>query len=547
MLESWEEKELQELIDARFEGTISPQQAAKLERWVCENDDACRFYVRYNAVHGMLLLENAQDELCDSFHPVPTTESFDSLSDVKSKREVPVLGFLGDFAQQSMSFLFKSNVFSLLVAIGLPGIILLVLGLNVMRQPEPVTAVATLSRTYECHWGKSDIHPVVGAELMPGQGLNLRAGLAEITFADGATVLLEGPSTFYTDGRAKGYLHVGRLVAKATKGAEGFTIQTPSAMIVDLGTEFGVSVSDNGAAEAHVFQGEVEVATRPADQATPLKKSLKAGQAARVTADKRPKLVAMATNDSHFARHVPGTLAEPTIFFAHRGSTDPTSEGWQLVKPDRDAVNKADIELGPVEENGTAAWSFHKKGEMAYTENSAKTEYYTILKDQGLDPKLIDEAKRKGWVMRAKLWISDRSARVGEQLQGLSTFHYCDGEQDWGLHPTLNSNGDQLLLLVAPDSSLKAPGTHGGAIPVPNSRNRYVDYEVRYHPDTKSADVFINGRRVATGFSRFRGKVTPLLRFGTTSWKLACDVRFALFEWGILRETEKAPNAMQVN
>jgi ferric-dicitrate binding protein FerR (iron transport regulator) len=41
--------------------------------------------------------------------------------------------------------------------------------------------------------------------------------------------------------------------------ARGFKLTTPDAQVVDLGTEFGLKVSDAGKAEVHVFDGEVEV------------------------------------------------------------------------------------------------------------------------------------------------------------------------------------------------------------------------------------------------------------------------------------------------
>ena len=44
--------------------------------------------------------------------------------------------------------------------------------------------------------------------------------------------------------------------------ARGYTILTPTAEVVDLGTEFGVDVDDSGASEVHVFDGDV--VARPA-------------------------------------------------------------------------------------------------------------------------------------------------------------------------------------------------------------------------------------------------------------------------------------------
>ena len=76
-----------------------------------------------------------------------------------------------------------------------------------------------------------------------------------------------------------GYLSVGKLTAKLEKKAESsnaespipnpsplstihyplFTINTPTATVTDLGTEFGVEVGESGVTAAHVFRGTVEV------------------------------------------------------------------------------------------------------------------------------------------------------------------------------------------------------------------------------------------------------------------------------------------------
>ena len=47
-------------------------------------------------------------------------------------------------------------------------------------------------------------------------------------------------------------------MASVTEAGHGFTIETPNGKVVDLGTEFGVTVDDLGVSEVSVFQGKVE-------------------------------------------------------------------------------------------------------------------------------------------------------------------------------------------------------------------------------------------------------------------------------------------------
>lgn len=115
--------------------------------------------------------------------------------------------------------------------------------------------------------------------------INLDRGLMVIEFGDGARVTLEGPSQFEVVSRRRGFLHAGKLTAYVPKRARGFTVGTPSCESVDLGTEFGLHVLDDGSAEAHVFDGEVVLKSiAQADPHSPESHHLTTDMAARVEA-----------------------------------------------------------------------------------------------------------------------------------------------------------------------------------------------------------------------------------------------------------------------
>jgi len=50
---------------------------------------------------------------------------------------------------------------------------------------------------------------------------------------------------------------VGRLTATVPSGATEFTVRTPTSEIVDLGTEFGVEVDEQGNSMAVVLSGRI--------------------------------------------------------------------------------------------------------------------------------------------------------------------------------------------------------------------------------------------------------------------------------------------------
>jgi streptogramin lyase/ferric-dicitrate binding protein FerR (iron transport regulator) len=148
-------------------------------------------------------------------------------------------------------------------------------GADAPRSP----VVARLTRSAGATWAQQDV-PVEGTDLKAGQELSLEQGVAEITFTTGVKVILEGPAEFELGTQSKienpkskiansCSLTLGKLFASVPTQAHGFTVQTPTLQIVDLGTEFGVQVrteSDpivGGSAvpttEVVVVQGEVQI------------------------------------------------------------------------------------------------------------------------------------------------------------------------------------------------------------------------------------------------------------------------------------------------
>jgi len=93
--------------------------------------------------------------------------------------------------------------------------------------------------------------------LHEGESLHLLSGLAHLEFYSGARIILQGPSIFTPTGPAGGKLDAGRLTGKVDGGK--FQLITPSAKVVDLGTEFGVTVGPASDTDVCVFLGEVEV------------------------------------------------------------------------------------------------------------------------------------------------------------------------------------------------------------------------------------------------------------------------------------------------
>lgn len=108
--------------------------------------------------------------------------------------------------------------------------------------------------------------------------IRLRSGIVRLAFDDGVEVTLQGPAEYDLLGPGKTRLTSGLLTANVPAGAEGFTVDTPSAEVVDLGTSFGIDIQEDGVERVSVFEGEVEVTLPDSTD----KKLIKEGEAVRV-------------------------------------------------------------------------------------------------------------------------------------------------------------------------------------------------------------------------------------------------------------------------
>lgn len=101
------------------------------------------------------------------------------------------------------------------------------------------------------------VEELTNGSSLRGETQLLKGGSVELVSARGARIVIEAPAEFRFESAQRLRLMKGRLSAEVPPAAKGFTVVTPSGDAVDLGTRFGVDVPANGAAEIHVFQGEV--------------------------------------------------------------------------------------------------------------------------------------------------------------------------------------------------------------------------------------------------------------------------------------------------
>jgi hypothetical protein len=164
----------------------------------------------------------------------------------------------------------------------------------------PSSVVGQITGMIGCQWVQSPVSRVQRSALEPrlsslvslGDTFALRSGLVEITYRTGAKVILQGPMTYVVDATNGGFINIGRLTGiMEVADAKGFTLRTPTAVVTDLGTEFGVEVDKEGSTTSHVFRGAVDLRPINRDKNTDAVGTvLRANESARIE---------RASDDSH--------------------------------------------------------------------------------------------------------------------------------------------------------------------------------------------------------------------------------------------------------
>ncbi len=117
---------------------------------------------------------------------------------------------------------------------------------------------------------------------VPGN-VSLKSGEACLRLASGVELALVGPADMYVSDAMQVILLKGRLLAHVPPHAAGFTVRTAELEMWDLGTVFGVSVS-NSVSDVFVFQGSVQINASNGDPVD----LCEAGEGVRAVHDQTP-------------------------------------------------------------------------------------------------------------------------------------------------------------------------------------------------------------------------------------------------------------------
>jgi hypothetical protein len=341
------------LIHAYLDGELTDQQRRELADWLRQSPGNVDRFVAECRLHSELL-----DAHCGAWKGVELTDHGGDAGREPARVDnaaasLPLAPIIPDamslnspFASLG-GFLFSYVAAAILIAVGL--LIGWVYHVPIYRQtagnagqpvgpslpPKPkAILVGRVTDMAGCRWANRESATALYADVPLGRKYALTSGLLEITYGSGAKVIIEGPCVYEVESKASGTLLVGRLTARVEKRGERrgergedtaeqqspinnrrspatalFAVRTPSAIVTDLGTEFGVEASPTGVTETQVFSGRVTIEGRGEAARLPIR-TLLAGQAVRLDA-RRGMVNVAAERAVRFIRKMPLSRAAP--------------------------------------------------------------------------------------------------------------------------------------------------------------------------------------------------------------------------------------------
>lgn len=269
--------ELERLVSSYCHGTLTEEEAATLNSLLETDASAREFYNNYMFLHAELYTQSA-------------SIGCESLVARMEEREVEIARAVL-LAERRMPHAWLAIAASLIaVAFGSSWLTFLAMHSSapekqLTQADDPVDRtlpVAKITATRNCQWNGPSGDLGYGETLFAGQQLDLVAGLVEVTFIDGAQVVLEGPAKFDVKATDLAELHAGRIAAVVPERARGFEVATNGLNVVDWGTEFGM-LAEGDEAEVHVFRGMVMAHVLDAAGQQITEVELNTQQAARIT------------------------------------------------------------------------------------------------------------------------------------------------------------------------------------------------------------------------------------------------------------------------
>jgi hypothetical protein len=259
-----EQSQFLQMISGLLDGTLAAAETEQLVERLAADVEAPALYLKYVAFNIHLewscSTRSPRDILTigpatDTVQPTARFANQPQLTELTSTRSLPP-----EVSNRNPLFLRASLRYAALVALCLYGSFVLVAwNLRPDRLNRNDAAIAVVRNTTDVQWSSAVASKSAESPVLSGEPLKIDSGTIELELKAGTKLVIEGPADWSIDGDNKATLRRGTLVAAIPHQAIGFTLDTPSARVVDLGTEFFATANANGTSTVHVVLGEVAV------------------------------------------------------------------------------------------------------------------------------------------------------------------------------------------------------------------------------------------------------------------------------------------------
>jgi len=294
---------LSQLIEGQLSGELNESQFRLLQQMMLNDPESLVYYIEYTTLWALL------DE-ASGFQDIGFVTEFDSaMMDAFAEEErtappieIPAVSKKSQEDEKPTDIkkihpkVSKFSVFSLVLSSAALLFVIVYAHFVSMRRG---IETATLTDSMNAKWADIASPVEKGTRLVTGEKRwLLREGYAELLFDNQARVVLEGPAEFQILAEDRIGLSYGKVYARVPQTAGGFSVYTPNAKIIDLGTEFGVQVEIGGNTQLHVLKGKTMLMAGKTDR---VNMEISQGDARKISG-KTGEISDICCRPNHFVR-----------------------------------------------------------------------------------------------------------------------------------------------------------------------------------------------------------------------------------------------------
>lgn len=263
------DSDINELLFRLLDNEISDQDFVRLEQWLRSDRQAkhyyCQFMENYSALslRAMTAIQEPEDI---ALQEELLNENFWKLMSEEEVNAPPAEIIIPEQKQkpdiirkvQKERAVRTINKTSLSLAIASLAALFVMIAYVYMSGPAPYE-VATVSDSMEAKWS-SDLDTKPGTRISSyTKPIQLTRGVVKLITDNQVEVLIEAPAEFKFTSYSEIALNYGKLFACVSGQGRGFSVATPNAKVVDLGTEFGVISQIDGNTEVYMYKGKANL------------------------------------------------------------------------------------------------------------------------------------------------------------------------------------------------------------------------------------------------------------------------------------------------